>query len=68
MKYVLVLDYLFDGNDVTGERDASGVYEIDGDLLTMDELFENGSFVAFSESRGAIIKAAHRMKRTKPPF
>ena len=68
MKYVLILDYLYDGNHVCGVRDASGVYDIDGDALTLDEIFANGSFVAFSESKGAVVKAMHRMTPTPLPF
>ena len=74
MKYVMILDYLYDGNHVCGVRDASGVYDIEGssltggDTLTLDEIFENGSFVAFSESKGVIVKAMHRMTPTPLPF
>ena len=74
MKYVLILDYLYDGNDVFGVQDESGVYWFgkpvpeskQGDWLSLDDIFENGSFVAFSSSKARLSKVSHALR--KQPF
>ena len=70
MKYVLLLDYLYNGNDVLGERDESGVYVLDfhdmcdvDNTYTADELMSGGTFIAFSDNKAALLKAKYWMRK-----